>query len=302
VLGPLTQDSCAGIRRFRSPRRIYRFPRRQPTRIRPTRPRSNFPGAGHGGRGFNDILQHVQRWNRFGRLVLVDGLTLSGNSPRLVGQYSLRAVIFTQGEAATETVPRLAVVAAAASAAVAASAAAASVVAVVTRRRWRWVPGWRTSPLTGRSVSRAGFIRVGRRQRLRKGLGTKHGKSESEYQYANLPGSRVQIAAALAAVLAVAAVVFPGGRRQSGGNGAGRGRDYFGDPERIAGCHPGFPGCTGGGAGQSFPGSPGFAGAGGGAPSRAPGEHSGRCPTLHRRPRLLGGSGGGRRPLRLIRR
>ena len=56
--------------------------------------------------GFNDILQHVQRWNRFGRLVLVDGLTLSGNSPRLVGQYSLRAVIFTQGEPATETVPQ----------------------------------------------------------------------------------------------------------------------------------------------------------------------------------------------------
>ncbi|GAB4458054.1 MAG: hypothetical protein OHK0029_18730 [Armatimonadaceae bacterium] len=46
---------------------------------------------------FRDILEHVKRWNSFDRLVLADGLTLSGNSPRLAGTYNLRAFIFTHG-------------------------------------------------------------------------------------------------------------------------------------------------------------------------------------------------------------
>lgn len=45
---------------------------------------------------FNDVLNHVARWNNFDRLVLADGLTLAGNSPRLVGTYSLRAFVFTR--------------------------------------------------------------------------------------------------------------------------------------------------------------------------------------------------------------
>jgi hypothetical protein len=46
---------------------------------------------------FRNVLSHVERWNNFDRLVLVDGLTLAGNSPRLVGQYTLTCYIFTKG-------------------------------------------------------------------------------------------------------------------------------------------------------------------------------------------------------------
>jgi hypothetical protein len=40
----------------------------------------------------------VERWNRFDRLVLVTGLTLSGNSPNLVGQYNLQVFEYTHGD------------------------------------------------------------------------------------------------------------------------------------------------------------------------------------------------------------
>lgn len=46
---------------------------------------------------FPAILKHAGRWNQFDRLVLMDGLTLSGNSPRLTGQYTLTCFIFTHG-------------------------------------------------------------------------------------------------------------------------------------------------------------------------------------------------------------
>jgi hypothetical protein len=44
---------------------------------------------------FNEVLNHASRWNKFNRLVLMDNLTLSGSSPRLVGQYTLRCFEFT---------------------------------------------------------------------------------------------------------------------------------------------------------------------------------------------------------------
>jgi len=47
---------------------------------------------------FKNILSHVERWNRFDRLVLVTGLTLSGNSPNLVGQYNLQVFEYTHGD------------------------------------------------------------------------------------------------------------------------------------------------------------------------------------------------------------
>lgn len=46
---------------------------------------------------FNNVLNHTERWNRFNRLVLVDGLTLTGNSPRLVGSYALTCFVYTSG-------------------------------------------------------------------------------------------------------------------------------------------------------------------------------------------------------------
>lgn len=46
---------------------------------------------------FRNILNHVTRWNKFDRLVLADGLTLSGNSPNLSGTYNIRCFIMTQG-------------------------------------------------------------------------------------------------------------------------------------------------------------------------------------------------------------
>jgi Tfp pilus assembly protein PilO len=55
---------------------------------------------------FQNVLNHVVRWNRFDRLVLVDGLSLTGNSPRLTGTYNMRVIIFTRGEASTETIPQ----------------------------------------------------------------------------------------------------------------------------------------------------------------------------------------------------
>lgn len=57
---------------------------------------------------FQNVLNHVARWNKFDRLVLVDGLTLSGNSPRLTGTYSLRVIIFTRGEPSTQQIPQAA--------------------------------------------------------------------------------------------------------------------------------------------------------------------------------------------------
>jgi hypothetical protein len=48
---------------------------------------------------FNDVLNNVSRWNQFKRLVLTDGLTLSGNSPQLVGQYKIVCYEFIRGDA-----------------------------------------------------------------------------------------------------------------------------------------------------------------------------------------------------------
>lgn len=47
---------------------------------------------------FSNILSHAERWNRFDRLVLVDDLKLTGNSPRLVGEYKMTCYIFTRGK------------------------------------------------------------------------------------------------------------------------------------------------------------------------------------------------------------
>jgi hypothetical protein len=55
---------------------------------------------------FQNVLNHVVRWNRFDRLVLVDGLTLTGNSPRLTGTYNMRVIIFTRGEPSATTIPQ----------------------------------------------------------------------------------------------------------------------------------------------------------------------------------------------------
>ena len=48
---------------------------------------------------FRNVLRHAERWNQFKRLVLVDNLTLAGNSPFLTAQYSLTCYIFTRGTA-----------------------------------------------------------------------------------------------------------------------------------------------------------------------------------------------------------
>jgi hypothetical protein len=55
---------------------------------------------------FNQVLNHAERWNRFDRLALVDGLTLSGNSPRLQGTYTLTIYEFTQGEKNGDPIPQ----------------------------------------------------------------------------------------------------------------------------------------------------------------------------------------------------
>lgn len=54
---------------------------------------------------FRNVLNHAERWNRFTRLVLVDNLTLTGNSPFLTAQYSLTCYIFTRGTPQGPPVP-----------------------------------------------------------------------------------------------------------------------------------------------------------------------------------------------------
>lgn len=54
---------------------------------------------------FDAVLKHVERWNNFGRLVLITGFNLSGNSPRLLGSYNLQVFEFTQGETPGPTFP-----------------------------------------------------------------------------------------------------------------------------------------------------------------------------------------------------
>jgi hypothetical protein len=45
---------------------------------------------------FPSIMRHVRRWNNFNRLILVDGLSLAGQSPQLEATYTLTAYIFAQ--------------------------------------------------------------------------------------------------------------------------------------------------------------------------------------------------------------
>jgi len=45
---------------------------------------------------FRSILAHVLKWNDFNRLVLIDKLQLSGNSPGMNGSYTANVIIFPQ--------------------------------------------------------------------------------------------------------------------------------------------------------------------------------------------------------------
>lgn len=47
---------------------------------------------------FESILRHVERWNNAPRLVLIDGLQLSGVSPQLVGQYTATLFILPRAK------------------------------------------------------------------------------------------------------------------------------------------------------------------------------------------------------------
>ncbi len=47
---------------------------------------------------FESILRHVERWNNAPRLVLVDGLQLSGVSPQLIGQYTATMFILPRAK------------------------------------------------------------------------------------------------------------------------------------------------------------------------------------------------------------
>ena len=54
------------------------------------------------GGSFRGILKHVQQWNNFNRLVLIDGLQLHGNSPYMKGDYTAKVIIFPQNDAALD--------------------------------------------------------------------------------------------------------------------------------------------------------------------------------------------------------
>ena len=48
------------------------------------------------GGDFRSLLTHVVAWNSFNRLVLIDGLQLSGNSPFMSANYKAQVIIFPQ--------------------------------------------------------------------------------------------------------------------------------------------------------------------------------------------------------------
>jgi hypothetical protein len=54
---------------------------------------------------FSNLLRHAERWNQFNRLVLVEGLALAGNSPRLATSYTLTCYIYPQGDVAGPPIP-----------------------------------------------------------------------------------------------------------------------------------------------------------------------------------------------------
>lgn len=59
-------------------------------------PLFTYSGAVTVSGNFDAILKHVERWNTFDRLTLITGFALQGNSPRLVGSYSVQIFEFTQ--------------------------------------------------------------------------------------------------------------------------------------------------------------------------------------------------------------
>lgn len=48
------------------------------------------------GGSFRHILTHIERWNTFNRLVLIDNLQLTGTSPYMEGTYTASVIIFPQ--------------------------------------------------------------------------------------------------------------------------------------------------------------------------------------------------------------
>ncbi len=55
---------------------------------------------------FDQVLRHTERWNRFDRLALVDGLTLSGNSPTLTGTYTVTLYEITHFDKVGPAIPQ----------------------------------------------------------------------------------------------------------------------------------------------------------------------------------------------------
>ena len=55
---------------------------------------------------FRDILTHFYDWQYFNRLVLVDGLSLHGNSPYMTGTYTATVFIFPQGDKVPPPIPQ----------------------------------------------------------------------------------------------------------------------------------------------------------------------------------------------------
>lgn len=48
---------------------------------------------------FRSILSHIRSWNKFGRLVQIDPVSLTGPSPGMTAQYAVTVYIFPRGEA-----------------------------------------------------------------------------------------------------------------------------------------------------------------------------------------------------------
>lgn len=55
---------------------------------------------------FEQVLRHTERWNRFDRLALVDGLILAGNSPVLTGTYNVTLYEFSHADKVGPEIPQ----------------------------------------------------------------------------------------------------------------------------------------------------------------------------------------------------
>lgn len=97
VLGPKLDKFVKGDKTVQIVQASFQIPAPPDDPNQTISPSFTYSGSVTVSGNFDAILKHVERWNTFDRLALVTGFTLQGNSPQLVGSYSVQIFEFTQG-------------------------------------------------------------------------------------------------------------------------------------------------------------------------------------------------------------